>query len=265
MSHLPMRNASRAVRASSGRAPLRWPCCALVALLPLCAGAAQVEVAGELERLASVHGFTVTGAEHIGEDAIGRADGEQPYQRLRVLLEGFDHIIVQGPEGGVERVIVLGVAKPGEGPPKTQVEVAPPDEAEADGDPSRIELPTVRNGNQHVVRVSLETADGERLERALVIDTGADMLVLPASMIEPLGVDEDALSERQVQTANGRVEARIGKLPAIWLGEHRTGGVEVAFLDDDKLGGNGLLGMSVLGRYQLTIDDEHDLVTLIRR
>jgi hypothetical protein len=39
----------------------------------------------------------------------------------------------------------------------------------------------------------------------------------------------------------------------------------VAFLDDDKLGGNGLLGMSVLGRYQLTIDDEHDLVTLIRR
>ena len=41
--------------------------------------------------------------------------------------------------------------------------------------------------------------------------------------------------------------------------------IEVAFLDDDKLGGGGLLGMSVLGRYQMTIDDEHDKLTLIQR
>ena len=39
----------------------------------------------------------------------------------------------------------------------------------------------------------------------------------------------------------------------------------VAFLDDDKLGGTGLLGMSVLGGYQMTIDDEQGTLTLTRR
>jgi hypothetical protein len=41
--------------------------------------------------------------------------------------------------------------------------------------------------------------------------------------------------------------------------------VAVAFLDDDKLGNAGLLGMSVLGRYQLTIDDQENRITLTGR
>ncbi|MGB5831712.1 MAG: retropepsin-like aspartic protease, partial [Thiohalocapsa sp.] len=139
------------------------------------------------------------------------------------------------------------------------------EDGQASSDGARIELPTVRNGNQHSVRVSLERPNGERVDRALLIDTGADTLVLPASLIATLGLAEEGLGERSVQTANGRTEARVGRLPGVWLGEQRIADVEVAFLDDDKLGGGGLLGMSVLGRYQMTIDDEQDKLTLIRR
>jgi aspartyl protease family protein len=33
-------------------------------------------------------------------------------------------------------------------------------------------------------------------------------------------------------------------------------------VEDTRLGENALLGMSVLGRYRMTIDDEHGLLTL---
>lgn len=233
-------------------------------LLCAAASAAQVDVATELERLAAAHGFAITGDEHV-QDAIGRAEGDDPYGRVRLLLERFDHIIVQRPGGGIERVIVLGRAMPGSAPRKTVVEIDAPGGGQDPDAPAHIELPTERSGNQHSVRVSLETASGKRIERSLLIDTGADTLVLPASLIATLGIAADGLRERQVQTANGRAQARIGQLAGVWLGEQRVANIEVAFLDDDKLGGGGLLGMSVLGRYQMTIDDEHDKLTLIQR
>jgi len=231
------------------------------------AKAAQVDVAEELARLASANGFTVTGDEHL-QDSLGRAEGDVVFRRVRQLLERFDHIILQRPGGGIERVIVLGKAMPGAMLPKTLVQIEEPGaggDASEESESALIELPTVRRGNQHSVMVSLESATGERVERALLIDTGADTLVLPASLIASLGIAEAGLRERQVQTANGQVQARIGSLPGLWLGKQRVSPVEVAFLEDDKLGGNGLLGMNVLGRYKMTIDDEHDRLTLIRR
>jgi aspartyl protease family protein len=226
--------------------------------------AAQVDVGTELARMSAEHGFSLTGESYV-QDAVGRAEGEDPYRRLRVLLEGFDHIILQDASGGIERVIVLGKAMPGNAPPKTVVEVDDAGGDATEGDASPIELPTIRSGSQHSVRVSLEGTDGRRVERMLLVDTGADTVVLPASMIGALAIAEERLSEREVQTANGSAQARVGVLPAIWLGDQRIGDVQVAFLDDDKLGSAGLLGMSVLGRYQMTIDDEQATLTLTRR
>ncbi|WP_295885080.1 TIGR02281 family clan AA aspartic protease [uncultured Thiohalocapsa sp.] len=222
--------------------------------------ARQVAVAAELARLAADYGFTVTGDEHLAEST-GRAESvADPVRRLRTLLEGFDHIIVQDGRGGVERVIVMGATAPGatSAEPLVAVDGGPPPDAP-------IELPTIRQGSQHSVRVALEGADGRRLARVLLIDTGADTVVLPDSLIEDLGLDEDGLQEREVQTANGMTQALTGRLDAVWLGAQRVTDVAVAFLDDDKLGNAGLLGMSVLGRYQLTIDDQENRLTLSGR
>jgi clan AA aspartic protease (TIGR02281 family) len=250
---------------------MRFSCVVLGLTAALCAlsgtagaaDAARVVVADELARLAATHGFTVTGDEHLA-DSIGRAEGDDTVRRLRILLEGFDHIIVQDGRGGVDRVIVLGVATPGAVPPATPeepmvaVDGAPPPDAP-------IELPTIRDGSQHSVQVALEGAEGRRLARILLVDTGADTLVLPASLIGTLGIEPDTLEAREVQTANGLAEAQTGVLDAVWLGPQRVPDVAVAFLPDDRLGNNGLLGMSVLGRYQMTIDDQVNRLTLTGR
>jgi predicted aspartyl protease len=75
-------------------------------------------------------------------------------------------------------------------------------------------------------------------------------------MIARLGLSPAELSTREVQTANGRASARYGRLPALWLNGRRVPEVTVAFLDDARLGDYGLLGMSVLGRFRMTIDDQ---------
>lgn len=214
----------------------------------------KVPIGAELERLSAAYGFTVVGLGVTGE-AVGRASTEDIYPRLRKLLVDFDHIIVQAPGGGIERVIILG-EKTAYVPP------SPPVTAGGATGSGHIELKTSRRGTQHAVQVSLEGEGGKRVARELLVDTGADFVVLPASLLGALGIPTDGLRPSEMHTANGKVQARIGSLPAIWLGQSRLENIRVAFLEDAKLGNSGLLGMSVLSRYTLTIDDKAGRLTL---
>ncbi len=240
---------------------LAWPLLVLSVLAGVWDGAwaAQVEIAPELSRLASAHGFSVAGLEVL-EDERGRAEDAGLYRRLRILLERFDHILVHDANGGVARVIVIG--RTNRQPPAPKLRIDPPAGEQASDGAGQIELETIRRGSQHSVRVTLEGAGGRRVDRALLIDTGADAVVLPDSMIPALGLDRQRLESREVQTANGRAEALMGSLEAVWLNGERLPAVAVAFLAMDKLGGTGLLGMSVLGRYRMTIDDERNRLIL---
>ena len=84
---------------------------ALTALLTLqalpCLAVDQVPVADTLTSLSTQAGFEVVGLEHA-KDAYGRDEGGATYPRLRGLLEDFNHVIVQAPDGGIDRVILLG-------------------------------------------------------------------------------------------------------------------------------------------------------------
>lgn len=222
---------------------------------PLLAG--QVAVLSELERLANTYGFTVVGAWHIAPEARGWLESGDPYQQVRGLLDNFAHIIVQRPDGSIERVIVLGGASATTLPQARPV--VPPDDAVP------IVLNTQRSGRQHLVPVALETSRGQLFQRSLLLDTGADLLVLPASLIGTLGLNPATLSQQPVQTANGLAPARIGTVPALWLGERRLPAVAAAFIDDRLLGHAGLLGMSALSQFRLTVDDRGDQITLSPR
>ncbi|MEA3277853.1 MAG: retropepsin-like aspartic protease [Pseudomonadota bacterium] len=232
----------------------------LLLLVSASAEAAQVAVADELERLAEAHGFTLIGVEQT-EDAFGRADSDELYPRLRRLLENFDHVIVQSPTG-IDRVIILGEKAPFVPAPTLPERLAAEGSAQEQEAETDIVVETIRRGTQHAVRVHLEGKEGKRVEQTLLVDTGADYVVLPSSVAKELGLETAGLSEREMQTANGKVKARIGTLPALWLGPNRVAGVQAAFIEGGKLGGNGLLGMSFLGRYRMTIDDESRRLTL---
>ncbi|MDJ0948684.1 MAG: retropepsin-like aspartic protease [Alphaproteobacteria bacterium] len=128
---------------------------------------------------------------------------------------------------------------------------------------------TRRQGAHHVVDAELFGPAGGSVEVELVVDTGASLLVLPASLIDQLGIDPLELEPGRAQTARGVVRTQLGRLDRVSLmGEGdqvASDDVEVAFVRDGHLGGMALLGMSFLGRFRLMIDDAEDSITLIER
>jgi clan AA aspartic protease (TIGR02281 family) len=230
------------------------------------ATAEQVDVAQELERLMTKHGFKMKPADlDQTRDKKGRAEDTALLPHLRVLLEGFDHIIVQSPGGGVERVLILGAKVPYTPPPPAAPQSPPAPETTNANPTSEIVLDTRRVGSSHTVSLTLEGENGRRVQRSLLVDTGADYVVLPNSLITQLGLSPNKLRSQSVQTANGNVDASLGTLPAVWLKDQRVTGVAVAFIDDGRLGGNALLGMSLLSRFKLTIEDEQNRLRLDKK
>jgi aspartyl protease family protein len=135
---------------------------------------------------------------------------------------------------------------------KTRI-VAPPDV---------IEIATARRGAHHLVVALLQGPDGAPLEVEMIVDTGASMIVLPSSLIAPLGFDEDALADGLMETANRRVRGKRAVLASVTVGAAIQRDVAVAFIDDDRIGDTMLLGMSFLRRYRMTIDDTENKITL---
>lgn len=229
----------------------------------------QVDVAEELERLMATYGFTIKPIQlEITRQHLGRAEAGSLIPRLRMLLEGFDHVIVQRPNGDVERVIILEEksAAPPPPPQTTQeeevIEGDVAEEGEEEGPRAEIVVRSQRKGSSHALLLGLEGEGRRRIERHLLLDTGADYVVLPISLIHPLGIRPEGLRLQSVQTANGTIEAHIGTLNAVWFANQRVPHVATAFIDDARLGGNALLGMSVLRRFRVTIDDAKGLVRL---
>jgi aspartyl protease family protein len=99
----------------------------------------------------------------------------------------------------------------------------------------------------------------------LLVDTGASTVVLPNSMMEELGFKPNELRDGESQTAAGSVNVKLGQLYSVQVGHAHLRDVAVGFIDDDKLGEQPLLGMSFLGRFRLTIDDENNRVMLLTR
>ena len=152
------------------------------------------------------------------------------------------------------------------GSPESQIGLAVA--VESDG-PKTLTLKTGRNGSHHIVRAAAVGPNGRTQLMSFIVDTGATDMVMPASMIDKLGFRESELSSISVQTANGQAEGRRGFLRSLELGGPETSDVlqhvPVIFMDDVDTGGYALMGMSVLGRYNVTIADDEDRIILVKR
>ncbi len=166
-------------------------------------------------------------------------------QQITQLLASYNHIVSRTAKGEIERIVIVNKKQKSE--------------------KQNIILPTTHRGNHYMVSASL-TGDGSLWESMeMIIDTGADIVVLPASMITKLGLSNTQLSSQKMQTANGLTDAKIGTLQALTLGGETINNVQVAFIADKLLGAHRLLGMSALNRYQINIDDQNQSITLIKK
>jgi clan AA aspartic protease (TIGR02281 family) len=213
-------------------------------------GAESQRLDKQLLALSRDAGFTISGAEKLQRTKLPVKD--LPLRaRIKQLLYGYDHVLVHAAGGDIERVIILG--------PKR---AAPPATEEDDSGEESV-IKTRRQGQHHLVSLRLKGPSGATRDAELMIDTGASMVVLPESTGTELGFNVESLEQRELQTAKGKLNARIGQLPLVELGNERVQNVEVALVPDANLGGNALLGMNVLGRYLFILDDENNELTLI--
>lgn len=203
---------------------------------------ATLNIAEQLERLAANHGITIEGI-HLVEQAFMQPVRGTTIKRIQQLLADYNYVLTQDFDGTIERIVILE-KKP--------------------GGPQPIVLETTRRGNHHVVEATIGGYGSERLNVSLLVDTGADYVVLPESIMDELNLERETYELRSIQTANGKVDALFGPLPVLHLGPERLIDVDVAFIEDERLDGTKLLGMSVLNRYRMTIDDKLHRITLIK-
>ena len=128
-----------------------------------------------------------------------------------------------------------------------------------------LRLKYVRRGQSILVEA---TAQGRPVY--FLLDTGASSVTLTPEFARQIGVaPEPGAPKIRMNTANGQRIARVGRLPQLMLGgrAHR----DVTFLTCSSCGQAasgldrpvvGLLGMNVLGRYRMNLDDAQGVVEL---
>ena len=198
----------------------------------------------QLYDLAEQHQFEIHGIGIIGEAEQRRSQGKDLELQLTQLLEGFNYVLIRDDNKQLQRLIIIN---------KTSFKQ------------KKIILDTLRKGRQHFINASLQGLNNHWLPVQLLVDTGADRIVVPESLISSLGFDPDQLEITKLQTVNGALEAKVGKLKAISLNNQVINGVDIAFVDDNLLGNVMLLGMNVLSQYRMILDHESNQITLIEK
>ena len=211
---------------------------ASLAISRLEAAEGQQNLQEALQTLALQAGFRVEGGERLEPLMVQPPSGD-PLKQVRRWLEGYNYTMTLRRPGVIESVRILGAR----GAPYSRETSA------------TTQVSTHRQGSHHEVEVRLTGPSGSVKTLTLLIDTGASLLVLPTSLESELGFTKETLRAGTSQTASGTEPVQIGRLSRVSLGHAEVSDVEVAFMADDKLKGQQLLGMSFLRHFKVTLDD----------
>lgn len=221
-------------------------CSWLMAILAAVTADSEAGLREQLSAYAEQQGFAVEGLDRVqGESQSPMLDDAR--ETLFRWLAAYNYLIVEGKGGRIERVVITG-------PKHTR--------------PRRVVSPavqTIREGAHHRVTARLIGPNGVPHETSLIVDTGASSIVLPESLAGELGFALPELSPGLSQTANGSVPVRTGLLKSVAVGAASAPDVQVVFVADRRLGAGMLLGMSFLGRFRFTLDDDHDELILMSK
>ncbi len=203
-----------------------------------------VFVETELKSLAKQHDLVIRGIDKtIDSEAVIRK--EPLPATLKRLLKNFNYMEIRDENGDIHQLNILGVKG------------APVERS------SSTVISTEKEGGHHKIKVGLTGTDGVQHDVMLLVDTGADVVVLEEAMIDVLQLDRNTMIKQMVKTANGTTEALKGKIPVVQIKSEKVEMVDAAFLSKEKLGGQQLLGMSLLGKFKMTLDELNGEMTLI--
>jgi len=117
--------------------------------------------------------------------------------------------------------------------------------------PDTVSVPLDRRGGVWFTDVTINEARTARF----MVDTGASLCAISPELADLLGIrPEPDAPVIQLQTANGRTSGRLVRIASIRVGEAEAVNVPGVVVDSANLGNGGILGMSFLSGYVVTID-----------
>jgi aspartyl protease family protein len=127
-----------------------------------------------------------------------------------------------------------------------------------------VTVPVTRVGRSLVVQVRI---NGLR-EARLIVDTGADITVLSSDIARDLGLNGSGRSTSMtLNTVGGSVRADVVRVESLGVGTAEVKNVAVAVHDlpDAQAGVDGLLGLTFLDRFLVTLDAQKGELHLRQR
>jgi clan AA aspartic protease (TIGR02281 family) len=119
-------------------------------------------------------------------------------------------------------------------------------------------IPFRRAGSMMLVDVVMDRF----LKSRLLVDTGATFTVISTAMARQLALNLDNAALIPLQSASGVFLAPLTKVKSIAVGEAIVQDVEVIVHDIAQGSTGGLLGMSFLDNFQVTINNTVEIITL---
>jgi len=98
-----------------------------------------------------------------------------------------------------------------------------------------------------------------------VVDTGASFVVIPPAIARQAGINTEGAQQVQLQTANGQVMAPMVLLSDVKVSKLSRQGINAVVQKISEDGRTGLLGMSFLSAYKVTVDRNRSILVLESR
>lgn len=130
--------------------------------------------------------------------------------------------------------------------------------------PGTVRVPIGRSGQSLIVQVRLNGTKDARL----ILDTGADVTILSHALALDLGIFPSAsLSTVTLNTVGGQVRADVVRVGSVSVGEAEVRDVLAVIHDlpDAPTGIDGLLGLTFLDRFVVTVDAQKGEMQLRQR
>ncbi len=124
-----------------------------------------------------------------------------------------------------------------------------------------IVVPFTRRGN----RILVEGIVNGRSTIKFILDTGADLTIIPRSLVQQSGISVDSSTTVPVTGIGGTVFRPLVKIDSLKVGEAEVRNLDVIVSEDASLSGQGLLGGDFLGQFLVGIDYTENQLILERR
>ena len=122
-------------------------------------------------------------------------------------------------------------------------------------------VPFTRYGN----RIIVEGIVNGMGTMKFILDTGADLTLIPRSLVQQLGISLDNSIAITITGISGTIVEPLVKIDSLKVGEAEVRNLDVVVNKEASLSGQGLLGGDFLGQFRVGIDYTENQLILERR